>query len=48
MPVEADHILSVLDRCCDQFTFPMLDNGYLYTWQRRVYRCIEQQPTGRW
>jgi len=30
MPFEADHILSVLDRCCDAFTFPMLDNGYVY------------------
>jgi hypothetical protein len=23
-------ILSILDRCCDAFTFPMLDNGYVY------------------
>jgi len=23
-------ILAVLDRCCDAFTFPMLDNGYVY------------------
>jgi hypothetical protein len=30
MPFEADDILSVLDRCCDTFTFPMLDNGYVY------------------
>jgi hypothetical protein len=30
MPIEADHILYVLDRCCDAFTFPMLDNGYVY------------------
>jgi len=30
MPFEADHILSVLDHCCDSFTFPMLDNGYVY------------------
>src|SRR5215471_3716415 len=30
MPIEADHILAVLDRCCDSFTFPMLDNGYVY------------------
>ncbi len=30
MPIEVGHILSVLDRCCDQFTFPMLDNGYVY------------------
>ena len=26
---EAD-ILKVLDNCCDDFTFPMLDNGYVY------------------
>lgn len=25
-----DSILQVLDRCCDAFTFPMLDNGYVY------------------
>ena len=25
-----DEILSILDRCCDAFTFPMLDNGYIY------------------
>jgi hypothetical protein len=30
MPFEADNILAVLDRCCDAFTFPMLDNGYVY------------------
>ncbi len=23
-------ILSVLDKCCERFTFPMLDNGYVY------------------
>jgi hypothetical protein len=23
-------ILSILDQCCDAFTFPMLDNGYIY------------------
>ena len=26
----ADQILAVLDRCCDDCTFPMLDNGYVY------------------
>jgi len=26
----ADRILEVLDRCCDSFSFPMLDNGYVY------------------
>jgi hypothetical protein len=30
MAIGADHILSVLDHCCDAFTFPMLDNGYVY------------------
>jgi len=25
-----EEILSVLDRCADRFTFPMLDNGYVY------------------
>ena len=26
----AQRILEVLDKCCDSFTFPMLDNGYVY------------------
>ncbi len=26
----AAQILGVLDRCCETFTFPMLDNGYVY------------------
>ena len=30
MAIEADAVLTVLDRCCDAFTFPMLDNGYVY------------------
>jgi hypothetical protein len=30
MSWSADEILSVLDECCDVFTFPMLDNGYVY------------------
>jgi hypothetical protein len=25
-----EEILSVLDRCCEAFRFPMLDNGYVY------------------
>src|ERR1700738_732190 len=25
-----EHILSILDHCCSAFTFPMLDNGYVY------------------
>jgi hypothetical protein len=30
MSTTADRILSILDRCCDVHTFPMLDNGYVY------------------
>jgi hypothetical protein len=30
MAIAPEEILSVLDRCCDAFTFPMLDNGYIY------------------
>lgn len=30
MRFDPDQILGVLDRCCDAFTFPMLDNGYVY------------------
>ncbi len=30
MAFEAEEILAILDRCCDAFTFPMLDNGYVY------------------
>jgi hypothetical protein len=26
----SESILKVLDKCCDAFTFPMLDNGYVY------------------
>jgi hypothetical protein len=26
----ASEILAVLDGCCDSYTFPMLDNGYVY------------------
>jgi len=26
----AEQILQVLDECCDAYTFPMLDNGYVY------------------
>ena len=25
-----EEILAILDACCDSFTFPMLDNGYVY------------------
>jgi hypothetical protein len=30
MTFDPEEILSILDRCCDAFTFPMLDNGYWY------------------
>ncbi|MCX7359923.1 MAG: hypothetical protein NT015_17510 [Alphaproteobacteria bacterium] len=26
----AGEILGILDRCCSAYTFPMLDNGYIY------------------
>lgn len=44
MPIEVDHILSVLDRCCDAFTFPMLDNGYVYLAATRLslYRTAKE------
>src|SRR5882724_3492484 len=42
MQFNADNILSTLDRCCDAFTFPMLDNGYVYLAATRLslYRMI--------
>jgi hypothetical protein len=30
MTLDAEEILSVLDRCCDTYSFPMLDNGYVF------------------
>ena len=30
MEFNSEEILAVFDRCCDAFTFPMLDNGYVY------------------
>jgi hypothetical protein len=30
MAFGAEEILAILDRCCEAFTFPMLDNGYVY------------------
>lgn len=39
----ADEILNILDRGCDAFTFPMLDNGYVYLAGTRLslYRSAE-------
>lgn len=30
MTFDPERVLSILDRCCESFTFPMLDNGYVY------------------
>jgi hypothetical protein len=30
MAHDPEKILAILDDCCDRFTFPMLDNGYVY------------------
>jgi hypothetical protein len=30
MSHDANHILAILDACCDAASFPMLDNGYVY------------------
>jgi hypothetical protein len=30
MTQQASQILGILDACCEAFTFPMLDNGYVY------------------
>ena len=30
MTFNPEEILSILDRCCEAFRFPMLDNGYVY------------------
>ena len=42
MQFAADQILAILDRCCDSFTFPMLDNGYVYLAATRLslYRSV--------
>jgi hypothetical protein len=36
MAMDARQILAVLDGCCDRFTFPMLDNGYVYLGATRL------------
>src|SRR6185369_2233967 len=42
MSFDPEEILSILDRCCDAFTFPMLDNGYVYLAATRLslYRSM--------
>jgi hypothetical protein len=40
---DSGRILSTLDRCCDAYTFPMLDTGYVYLAATRLslYRSVE-------
>src|SRR4051812_44760551 len=42
MAFDKEQILAVLDRCCEDATFPMLDNGYVYLAATRLslYRSI--------
>src|SRR5262245_29865673 len=30
MKHDTERTLAILDRCCNSYTFPMLDNGYVY------------------
>jgi len=43
MANNAEEILRILDRCCEHFSFPMLDNGYIYLAATRLslYRSPE-------
>jgi hypothetical protein len=43
MAIDAQEVLAVLDGCCDNFSFPMLDNGYVYLAASRMslYRASE-------
>lgn len=40
----SEKILSILDQCTEKFTFPMLDNGYVYLAATRMslFRSIEE------
>jgi len=44
MAIDPRQILAVLDSCCDNYTFPMLDNGYVYLAATRLslYRAPEE------
>lgn len=44
MAIDPQQILSVLDHCAERFTFPMLDNGYVYLAATRLslYRAPEE------
>lgn len=41
--MKSDAILAILDRCCDDYVFPMLDNGYVYLAATRLslFRSVE-------
>lgn len=43
MSLNAKEILSILDKCCENFSFPMLDNGYVYPAATRLtlYRSAQ-------
>ena len=47
MVFDPEEILSILDDCCDAFTFPMLDNGYVYLAERGS-PSTDRGRTGRW
>lgn len=44
MAIDPQQILTLLDCCCDNFTFPKLDNGYVYLAATRLslYRAPEE------
>ena len=44
MSIDPQQILGVLDQCAERFTFPMLDNGYVYLAATRLslYRASEE------
>jgi len=41
----ADQILSILDQCTGSYTFPMLDNGYVYL---AATRLVAYRSVGEW
>ena len=45
----AGQVLGVLDRCAKAFTFPVLDNGYVYLAGARlsVHRALTDAGVGR-
>jgi hypothetical protein len=43
MSLNSKNILFILDKCCESFTFPMLDNGYVYPAATRLTLYRSQQ-----